>query len=34
MEIEEIKSFDDLPENLTYPQIQPFLFEKALEIIN
>ena len=28
-EIKEIAYFDQLPENLTYPQIQPALFEKV-----
>jgi 8-oxo-dGTP diphosphatase len=30
-EIAEITLLDHLPENLTYPDIQPFLFKKALE---
>lgn len=29
MEIGEIRLFDAIPENLTYPAIQPYLFEKA-----
>jgi len=28
-EIAEVDLFDDLPDNLTYPYIQPFLFEKV-----
>ena len=28
-EIKEIKLFDELPESLTYPEIQPYLFEKV-----
>lgn len=34
MEIGEIRLFDTLPENLTYPAIQPFLFEKVREVWN
>ena len=30
-EIEEVKFFDDLPENLTYPSIHNILFNKAVE---
>ncbi len=30
-EIGEIKLFDSLPEELTYPMIQPYLYEYALE---
>ena len=30
-EIAEVMLLDSLPENLTYPDIQPFLFKKALE---
>jgi 8-oxo-dGTP diphosphatase len=36
-EIGEVKLFDSIPENLTYPLIQPYLFdkiEKYLKIIN
>jgi len=29
-EIEEVKLFDELPNNLTYPNIQPYLYEKTL----
>ena len=32
-EIERIEFFDDLPDNLTHPQIQPFIFRKALELL-
>lgn len=32
-EIEEIKFVDELPENLTYPDIQPHLFEKVIKYI-
>ena len=32
-EIEKIDFFDNLPDNLTYPLIQPFIFRKALEIL-
>ena len=28
-EIEEIELFDQLPDNLTYPHIQPYLYEKV-----
>ena len=28
-EIKEIKLFDELPDNLTYPKIQPYLYEKV-----
>ncbi|WDV46838.1 NUDIX domain-containing protein [Clostridiaceae bacterium M8S5] len=31
MEIEKIDYFDDLPKEMTYPQIQPYLFERVLE---
>ncbi|MFZ2402325.1 MAG: NUDIX domain-containing protein, partial [Ruminococcus bromii] len=31
LEIEKIKLFDDMPENLTYPAIQPYLFERVQE---
>lgn len=33
-EIEKIKLFDYMPEDLTYPLIQPFLHEKVLELIS
>ena len=33
-EIEEIKLFNDIPKELTYPLIQPFLHEKVLEFIS
>lgn len=32
-EIGEIKLFDDIPNNLTYPLIQPFLQRKVLELL-
>ena len=32
-EIERIEFFDKLPDNLTYPLIQPFIFRKALEML-
>lgn len=32
-EIGEIKLFDDIPDNLTYPLIQPFLYEKVSEFL-
>lgn len=32
-EIAEIVFADELPQNLTYPQIQPFLFEKVKEFL-
>lgn len=32
-EIEEIKFVDDLPKDLTYPDIQPHLFEKVIKYI-
>ncbi|MBK1813190.1 NUDIX domain-containing protein [Clostridium sp. YIM B02505] len=32
-EISEIKLFDDIPDSLTYPLIQPFLHKKVLEFI-
>lgn len=31
MEIGEVKLFSELPQNLTYPGIQPYLFEKTLD---
>ena len=31
-EISEIKLFDGLPENLTYPEIQPLLYKKTLHL--
>lgn len=33
-EIEKIELFDELPNNLTYPQIQPKLYKTTLEFIN
>lgn len=33
LEIEKIKLFDDMPENLTYPIIQPYLFERVQEFL-
>lgn len=33
-EIVETKLFDDIPDNLTYPLIQPFLHKKILEFLN
>jgi 8-oxo-dGTP diphosphatase len=33
LEIGEIKLFDDMPDNLTYPLIQPFLFQRTLEFL-
>lgn len=33
LEIEKIKLFDDMPENLTYPAIQPYLFERVQEFL-
>lgn len=33
LEIEEIKMFDDLPSNLTYPSIQPDLYKKVKNIL-
>jgi len=32
-EIEEVKLMDHLPENLTYPDIQPYLFGKVKEFL-
>jgi 8-oxo-dGTP diphosphatase len=32
-EVEEIKLFDSIPEKLTYNDIQPIIFRKALEMI-
>ena len=31
---ERIEFFNELPDNLTYPLIQPFIFNKVLEILN
>lgn len=31
-EIEKVKLFDELPKNLTYPNIQPYLYEKTLPL--
>lgn len=33
LEIEKIKLFDDMPKNLTYPTIQPYLFERVQEFL-
>lgn len=33
LEIGEVQLFDDIPENLTYPLIQPFLFKRTLEFL-
>lgn len=33
-EMSEIKLFDEIPNDLTYPLIQPFLHKKVLEVIN
>ena len=33
-EIGEVKEFNDIPEKLTYPNIQPYLFNKVKEEIN
>ena len=33
-EIEKMRLFDSMPSNLTYPLIQPSLFEKAKEYLN
>lgn len=33
-EIETVDFFDELPENLTYPAIHPYLYEKAMDFIN
>lgn len=33
-EISEIELFDKLPENLTYPEIQPYLYNRTLREIN
>lgn len=33
-EIKEIKLVDDIPEDLTYPLIQPFLHKKVLEFLD
>lgn len=32
-EIQEIKEFNDIPKSLTYPDIQPKLFEKIKEVL-
>ena len=34
LEIGEVKLFDDMPDNLTYSLIQPFLFRRTLEFLN
>jgi 8-oxo-dGTP diphosphatase len=33
LEIGEMQLFDDMPSNLTYPLIQPFLFQRTLEFL-
>lgn len=33
LEIEKINLFDNMPENLTYPAIQPYLFERVQEFL-
>lgn len=33
LEIEKINFFDDIPKNLTYPTIQPYLFERVQEFL-
>lgn len=33
-EIESIHLFDTLPDDLTYPLIQPYLFNKVIQIVN
>lgn len=33
LEIGEVQLFNDMPENLTYPLIQPFLFKRTLEFL-
>ncbi len=33
-EIEKIEFFDKIPERLTYPEIQPYLYDKVMESIN
>lgn len=33
LEIGEVKLFDDIPQHLTYPLIQPFLFEHTLQFL-
>ncbi|HBD65022.1 MAG TPA: DNA mismatch repair protein MutT [Clostridiales bacterium] len=33
-EIEKIEFFDKIPEKLTYPEIQPYLYDKVMESIN
>ncbi|WP_160673668.1 NUDIX domain-containing protein [Clostridium sp. C8-1-8] len=34
LEIGEVKLFNDMPINLTYPMIQPFLFDKSIEFLH
>lgn len=34
LEIEEVKLFEKIPTNLTYPNIQPFLHKKVLKLMN
>lgn len=33
LDIEKINLFDDIPKNLTYPAIQPYLFERVQEFL-
>ncbi len=33
-EIEKIEFFDEIPENLTYPEIQPKLLDKVIEVLS
>lgn len=33
-EIGEVELFDKLPENLTYPEIQPYLYHKVINYLN
>ncbi|MFL0270097.1 NUDIX domain-containing protein [Candidatus Clostridium radicumherbarum] len=33
LEIGEVQLFDDMPDNLTYPLIQPFLFQRTIEFL-
>lgn len=33
-EIGEVKLFDEIPDNLTYPEIQPYLYNKIVKEIN
>ncbi|QAA33022.1 NUDIX hydrolase [Clostridium manihotivorum] len=34
LEIGEVSLFDEMPINLTYPLIQPFLFERSIEFLH